>query len=234
MYNDPTIQDFEQYFSRDFPYGTNYLFSVSAASAYPGDLYTDGTGATYTVLAPSLLSSFLLTSGPNSAPSPSGTLSLITGSGDSSIPYTSVAVPSSPLPATVTGVDINKALGTQQNNINQCLFPNQNIYTTGALLLSAHFLVLNLRASSQGIAGQWDWLNASKRAGNVSATFDIPDRLLENPELAILASTTYGTQFLYLVLPYLTGQMFPVQGGTVVGPGNGGLFGAVGPWNQGG
>lgn len=136
---------------------------------------------------------------------------------------------------TVQDVDINKGLTTQQNLINPCLFNNQNNYTQGALLLAAHFLVLNLRASSQGIAGKWDWLTSAKSVGPVSSAFSIPERLLENPELAILASTTYGTQYLFMVLPALTGQMFAVAGSTV-GPVDGlfsGPFGGVGPWNSG-
>lgn len=134
---------------------------------------------------------------------------------------------------TVQDADINKALSAQQNTINQDLFPSQNIYTQGALLLAAHYLVQNLRASSQGIAGKFDWLTSSKSVGAVSSSFAIPERLLENPEFAMLVSTAYGTQFLYIILPQLTGQMFSVAGGTV-GPVNGifsGPYGQVGPWN---
>lgn len=133
---------------------------------------------------------------------------------------------------TVQDADITKALTQQQNTINPGLFPTQNVYTQGALLLAAHYLVMNLRAASQGIAGKFDWLENSKSVGSVSASYSIPDRMMENPELAILATTAYGAQFLWLVLPYLTGQMFAVADGTV-GPRNGifsGPFGRPGPW----
>lgn len=136
---------------------------------------------------------------------------------------------------TVNDIDINNALSFQQNTINQNLFPTQNLYTQGALLLAAHYLVTNLRASSQGIAGKYDWLTASKSVGPVSAGFSIPERILENPELAVLAGTTYGVQYLAIILPLLTGQMFAVAGGTV-GPVNGifsGPYGRVGPWGEG-
>ena len=135
---------------------------------------------------------------------------------------------------TVQDADINKAISMMENSINPRLFSNQNIYTQGALLLSAHYLVQNLRASSQGIAGKFEWLNTGKGVGAVNSQFQIPDRLLENPELAMLSSTYYGVQFLYIVLPLLTGQMFAVQGATV-GPVNGifsGPYGQIGPWNQ--
>lgn len=134
---------------------------------------------------------------------------------------------------TVQDADINKALDQQQNIINQSLFWNQNVYTQGALLLAAHFLVLNLRASSQGIAGKFEWLQNAKSSGSISVGISIPDRLLENPEFAVLVSTTYGTQFLYIVLPLLTGQMYSVFGPR---PADyrwfGGVYGSIGPWGQ--
>lgn len=136
---------------------------------------------------------------------------------------------------TVNDTDIQKALDQQQNVINPCLFWNQNIYTQGALLMSAHFMVLNLRASAQGIAGKFEWLQNSKGVGAVNVGISIPPRLLENPEFAMLVSTTYGTQFLYIVLPLLTGEMFSVYGPR---PSDwqwfGGVYGSVGPWGSGG
>jgi hypothetical protein len=135
---------------------------------------------------------------------------------------------------TVQDADITKALIQQQGTINPRLFNSQALYTQGALLLAAHFLVMNLRASSQGIAGKFDWATNSKSVANVSANFSIPQRILDNPEFSIYASTTYGVQYLGMVIPLLTGQMFPVQGGTVGETQSAifsGLYGAVGPWN---
>lgn len=129
---------------------------------------------------------------------------------------------------TVNDVDITKALDYQQNTINQTLFPNQNIYSQGALLLAAHQLVLNLRASSQGIAGKFEWLQQSKGVGAVNAAFAIPQRLLDNPEFAAFAGTTYGTQYLMLILPFLTGNMFSVYGPRPAG--YGWFGGSTGPW----
>lgn len=137
--------------------------------------------------------------------------------------------------STVQDNDIQKALDQQQNLINPCLFYNQAIYTQGALLMAAHFMVLNLRASAQGIAGKFDWLQSSKSVGGVSGSFSIPERLLENPEFSILVSTTYGTQFLYIVLPLLTGEMYSVYGPRPEGfQWFGGVYGSVGPWGSGG
>lgn len=141
MYLNPTVQDFKDYFVRDFPYGTD--------------------------------------------------------------PQTSVL-----------DVDITKAYGLVNINFNEGFFANQESYTIGYLLLSAHFLVLDLRASSQGISGQYSWIQSSKSVGSVSESFAIPERILENPELAMLSKTNYGAQFLLLILPQLTGMIFSVQGTT--------------------
>lgn len=138
---------------------------------------------------------------------------------------------------TVMDGDIGKAQIQAQNTVNPNLFNNQSLYTNGLQLLSAHFLVQNLRASSQGIAGKFDWATNSKSVGSVSASFSIPQRILDNPEFSIYAATVYGVQYLAMVIPLLTGQMFSVAGGTVGLPGNGGFFsgvyGRVGPWTGG-
>ncbi len=100
-------------------------------------------------------------------------------------------------------------------NINQNLFPNQGSYTLGYLLLSAHFLVTNLRASSQGMNGQFNFLQQSKGVGSVSESFGIPERILANPYFSMLTKTNYGAMFLQLILPQLSGQMFSVMGTTL-------------------
>lgn len=112
--------------------------------------------------------------------------------------------------------DITNALnqtGTGQN-FNSDLFDSQASFTLGYLYLSAHYLVLNIRASSQGIAGQWPWMQTAKAAGGVSEAFQIPQKIADNPELAMLATTRYGAQYLEMVLPLLKGAFGWVPGRT--------------------
>ncbi len=139
-YTNPTVQDFKDYFNRDFPYGTT----------------SD----------------------------------------------------------TVMDSDIVKAETLASIYINQCLFPDQGTYTIGFLYLSAHFLVMNLRASSQGIAGKYPWLQTGKSVGSVSESFAIPERIEGNPEYAMFYQTNYGAQFMFLILPQLSGNIVAVWGGT--------------------
>lgn len=95
-------------------------------------------------------------------------------------------------------------------NFNTDLWPDQTSYTLGYLLLAAHYLVLSIRASSQGINGQFAFLQQSKSVGAIAESFGIPQRVLDNPEFSILCKTNYGAQYLSLILPQLTGQIFAV------------------------
>lgn len=112
----------------------------------------------------------------------------------------------------IIDADIAYAFQFVNMNINQGLFPDQGSYSLGYNLLAAHNLVLNIRAGSQGINGQYNWLQTNKAVGAVSETFSIPQRILDNPDFSMLAKTNYGIQFLNLVLPQLAGMMFTSYG----------------------
>lgn len=114
----------------------------------------------------------------------------------------------------VLDADITKAFSFVDVNMNQGLFSTQASYNVGYLLLSAHYLVMNMRASSQGLSGQFNFLQQSKNVGSVAEAFGIPQRVLDNPDWSILCKTNYGAQFIQLVLPQLSGQIYTVCGGT--------------------
>lgn len=114
----------------------------------------------------------------------------------------------------VTDADIAKSFQLTNVNFNPALFADQGSYNVGYLLLSAHYLVMNLRASSQGINGQFNFLQSNKSVGSVSEGFAIPDRIMQNPDWAMLTKTNYGAQFLQLVIPQLAGQVWIAYGST--------------------
>lgn len=116
--------------------------------------------------------------------------------------------------ATVMDQDIQNAMAITNPSINQNLFAIQADFTAGYLLLSAHNLCINLRAGAQGQNGQFNWGQAGKSVGNVSESFSIPQRILDNPEFAYLTKTNYGVQYLMMILPQLSGQIYTVAGGT--------------------
>lgn len=120
----------------------------------------------------------------------------------------------SDIETSVTDQDIAKAYQQTNVNINQGLFDGQSTYSIGYLLLSAHYMVLDLRASGQGLSGQFNWTEQSKSVGNVSQSFAIPQRILDNPLWALYSQTNYGVQYLQLILPQLSGQVFISYGST--------------------
>lgn len=116
--------------------------------------------------------------------------------------------------STVMDSDITKALAEAAFNINQGLFGSQGEYSLAFMYLTAHYLVSDLQASSQGVSGQYSWLQTAKAAGSVSESFQIPQKILDNPYLAMLSKTRYGAKYLSLLLPRITGQIFAVAGRT--------------------
>lgn len=99
--------------------------------------------------------------------------------------------------------DIASAFQCTNMNINQGLFSDQASYSYCYNLLSAHYMVENLRASSQGINGQYTWLQNSKSVGAVNEAFSIPQYILDNPLMAALTKTNYGAKYLELIYPSL-------------------------------
>lgn len=114
----------------------------------------------------------------------------------------------------VLDADIDRALAEADASFNEALWSTQDKYTLAYLLLTAHNLVMDLRASSQGISGQFSWLQASKSVGSVSESFSIPQKVLDHPVFAVLSKTTYGAKYLAMLLPLITGPVFTVPGAT--------------------
>lgn len=140
-YTFPTVDDFKNYFNRDFPYGTDIETSISDQ-------------------------------------------------------------------------DINKAFQQSNLQINSNLCPDQSFFTLAYLLLSAHYLVEDIRASSQGIMGQYNFMQTSKGAAGVSESFGIPDEILKDPNFNMYCKTNYGKKYLAMMLPRIRGAMFSVRGYT--------------------
>lgn len=108
--------------------------------------------------------------------------------------------------------DITYAFMVTNVNINPGLFPDQGTYTLAYNLLAAHYLVTNLRSSTQGINGQYNFLQASKGVGSVNESFNIPPRVMENPYWSMLTKTNYGAMYLQILLPQLAGQIYNAYG----------------------
>lgn len=114
----------------------------------------------------------------------------------------------------VLDADITRAIADAAFNFNSSLFSTQTEYTAAYLYLTAHFLVTNLQASSQGLAGAYNWLTASKSVQGVSESYAIPERVMQNPQLASVSKTRYGAHYISMIWPRMIGQVFTVCGQT--------------------
>ena len=110
--------------------------------------------------------------------------------------------------------DIQKGLDMALGWVNQALFSSQTDFTIGYELMSAHCMVMNLRASSLGLSGKFDWATGSKSVGSVSISQAIPAKILDNPTYAWIAMSNYGVTYLTMVLPSMSGYVFAMQGAT--------------------
>lgn len=110
--------------------------------------------------------------------------------------------------------DIAYAMQMANISINPGLWQDQASFSLAYNLLAAHYLCLNLRFSSQGINGQWNWGQNSKSAAQVNESFTIPQRISDNPNFMQYTKTNYGAQYLNLLWPLLSGVMFSVMGRT--------------------
>lgn len=108
----------------------------------------------------------------------------------------------------VTDTDIATAFTKVNPFINPQFFGDQTTYSNMYLALAAHYLVLSIRRSSQGLNSQESFLLSSKGVGPVSTGYSIPQRILDNPELSSLCKTGYGEEYLMYVLPQLSGFVF--------------------------
>lgn len=114
----------------------------------------------------------------------------------------------------VTDQDIAKAYQQTNMMISDKFFRDQASYSVGYYYLSAHFLVTDLQASSQGMNGQYAFLEQSKSVGSVSQGFVIPESMTKNPFYAMLVKTTYGAHYFQLIYPQLVGTAYSVRGRT--------------------
>lgn len=217
----PFIPEFKAQFQRDFPYAVPLKGGGSGAILEPV-VGTDGAIASVTVVSPG--------SGYKKAPTvlvyggrgvgavagkptlSGGTIASVSvasgGYGYSGNPAPRVYVSNGEGDNTdetkVCDQDIQAAFQLALAfNFSQNLFANQATYTQAACLLAAHYLVMNLAASNQGLAAREEWVVASKGAGALNETFHIPPRILSNPTLSKIATTSYGARFVELIAPLL-------------------------------
>lgn len=110
--------------------------------------------------------------------------------------------------------DISNAFAEAKVVFNQSLFGSDATITLAFLYCAAHYLVNDLRTSSQGVDSAGSFPVSSRTVGSMSESYQIPDMYKDSPQLAFFTSTGYGQKFLSLLLPNLVGNIVAVWGGT--------------------
>ena len=114
----------------------------------------------------------------------------------------------------VTSNDILKAFAEAAMNFNPSFFETENDKKLGFLYLAAHYLVIDLQNSSQGINGKYEGLMSNKSVGSVSVGYTIPSWVTDHPIYSLLSKTKYGLKYLSLIIPILVGNVVAVKGVT--------------------
>jgi hypothetical protein len=114
----------------------------------------------------------------------------------------------------VLDADITKAQAEAKMLFNMSLFGTDAEIILAFNYLTAHFLAIDIRRSSEGINSKGDYLTNSQSVGSVSESKSIPSSISDNPYLNIFITTGYGQKYIGLVMPRLIGRMSVVAGGT--------------------
>lgn len=105
--------------------------------------------------------------------------------------------------------DISKAMGQAKGMFNVNLFKGHDeLLKICYLLLVAHYLVQDLNMSKGN--GASSFIMTSKSVDGVSASYGIPQKILDNPLYSYLTGTSFGLKYLQYVLPRLIGYSVAV------------------------
>lgn len=105
--------------------------------------------------------------------------------------------------------DILEAFAEAKINFNEGLFPDDATALKVFLFLAAHYLTVDF---NNALGSNQIGIMTSKSVGSVSVGYSIPAWLLNNPTLSMFATTGYGVKYASLIKPYITGNVFIVQG----------------------
>jgi hypothetical protein len=114
----------------------------------------------------------------------------------------------------ITDQDLLKAFAEANMNFNPTLFSTVDEQKLGFLYLAAHYLVIDIQNSSQGLGGKYEGIMSSKSVGSVSVGYTIPDWVMGHPIYSLLSQSKYGMKYLSLIIPQLVGNISAVHGCT--------------------
>ena len=115
----------------------------------------------------------------------------------------------------ITDADITTAFAQAKVNFPINLFDESN-GTIAFLFLAAHYLCMDLQMAQSGINSTGQYLITSKSVGDVSASYGVPTKFLNNPLLNYLSTTQFGMKYISLLYPRTIGSTACVLGGTTI------------------
>lgn len=171
-----TVEEFKQYFFRDF----SYLPLWDSSKSYMTDdvVYYDENGYFYKSLAD------------NNEDLPTDTTKWKRVPGNK-YDY-------------VTDEDISKAMTQALINANSRFGNTCQEKRTIYLHLVAFYLVMDWKNAAAGAASAYSGLVASKSVGDVSESYNFPTWLMNSPLYSLYATNGFGLKYLSLILPYLS------------------------------
>lgn len=183
-----TVDDFKQYFKRDFPY---LPFYIEGKAYFKGDEVYNGLNF-YQSLIDNNVQALNITTA----------WSLVNDSQDEYI----------------TDEDIEKAIAEAELNFNKDLFGDCPDRRIAMLYLTAFYLVIDIKNGMAGISSNgYAAFTASKSVGNVSESYGLPQSIVSNPNYALYLDNGYGKKYLTFIVPRISGFFYVSRGGTTIG-----------------
>lgn len=113
----------------------------------------------------------------------------------------------------ITDNDILKAFVEAKGNFNVNAFSKDEALLKHVfLLLTAHYLVMDINMLNGGYS---NFLMTSKSVGSVSASYGIPNKILDNPLFNYFAGTSFGMKYLSYLYTRAVGNVKVVKGTTL-------------------
>lgn len=114
--------------------------------------------------------------------------------------------------------DIQRALDEVPTNFNESIWDEASGETERAFLyVAAHFLALDMQTAgglkgNKGVDSRGGGITQSKSVGQISVTYAISPRILNDPNLSGFQTTGYGVRYLQMLTPRLAGNIATVGG----------------------
>lgn len=103
--------------------------------------------------------------------------------------------------------DLSKAFDEAKINFNPALWSTQGELKIALLYAVAHYLVIDIQMSKEGVDSSGGFPVNSRSVGSISESYQIPNWVSSSPYLSMFASTKYGLKYCSLLRPRLVGNV---------------------------